>query len=195
MRRAGTCGDGRRGCGRQRTRAFATHFFERTEGGTRFSNFALATTRRAKAACRHERTLGSRTSYPGNSGMSVTRLMAARGVRHGAVASEEPSHSLLISWHESLCPCQRPRSLESGIFCLPSSAGSRDVRRASMDLRRSSQRRRAANAHVPLSRRPVDQSTETRRAHQSQTRPRSISPPRHALRLRLQQVGQAGTLG
>ena len=102
MRRAGTCGDGRRGCGRQRTRAFATHFFERTEGGTRFSNFALATTRRAKAACRHERTLGSRTSYPGNSGMSVTRLMAARGVRHGAVASDDPPRSLLVSWHKSL---------------------------------------------------------------------------------------------
>jgi hypothetical protein len=28
--------------------------------------------------------------------------MAARGVRHGAVASDDPPRSLLVSWHKSL---------------------------------------------------------------------------------------------
>ena len=193
MRRAGTCGDGRRGCGRQRTRAFATHFFERTRGGTRFSDFALATTRRAKAACRHERTLGSRTSYPGNSGMSVTRLMAARGVRHGAVASEEPSHSLLISWHiESLFPCQPAISGVTSIFC-PSAGKSRCSTSfdGSEEIVTTTPRGERARPSVSSTSRALDRNASSA----SIPRPRSISPPRHALRLRLQQVGQAGTLG
>jgi hypothetical protein len=93
----------RGGRGGQRNRAFAMHFLSERRGEPDSNaNFALATTRRATARCRRVRTLGSRTSYPGNSGMSVTRLMAARGVRHGAVASDDPPRSLLVSWHKSL---------------------------------------------------------------------------------------------